>query len=81
MGDFIQSCLSPHPSSQRVCNKHLTNNGGRLLVKKQQLFNIAAPAASGFCFQRIGLSRPLTPVLPGPARVCRSVMFSLAFAP
>ena len=22
---FIQSCLSPHPSSQRVCNKHLTD--------------------------------------------------------
>ena len=37
--------------------------------------------ACGFCFQRIGLSRPLTPVPPGPARVRRSVMFSVAFAP
>eukprot|EP00964_Phaeocystis_antarctica_P161028 scaffold133071_cov72-Phaeocystis_antarctica.AAC.2 len=25
--------------------------------------------ACGFCFQRIGLSRPLTPVPPGPARL------------
>eukprot|EP00964_Phaeocystis_antarctica_P088581 scaffold56385_cov61-Phaeocystis_antarctica.AAC.2 len=27
-----RSCLSPHPSSQRVCNKHLTKYVGRGLV-------------------------------------------------
>ena len=32
---FIQSCLSPHPGSQRVCNKHLTPLTRRVLVTQK----------------------------------------------
>eukprot|EP00964_Phaeocystis_antarctica_P002350 scaffold1215_cov99-Phaeocystis_antarctica.AAC.3 len=36
---IIQSCLSPHPSSQRVCNKHLTLSvtSKQLRVTRKQL--------------------------------------------
>ena len=44
---FIQSCLSPHPSSQRVCNKHTSTSTS--LTKSPRLTRMPRISLAALC--------------------------------